>query len=64
MTQILGEGQWQREHELRNEMCRLGMAIRLARTALSAGDVASVGEMLAEAGEASDSCRELLFGKG
>lgn len=62
-THILGEGQRQREHELRNEMCRLVMAIRLARSALSTGDVASAGEMLAEAGEASDCCRELLFGK-
>lgn len=49
-----------REHQLRNELSRVCIALGLARSAFASGDRASLDEMLAEAEDAARGCREAL----
>lgn len=51
-------GRW--EHQLRNEVSRVCIAVRLARSAFTSGDNASLDEMLTEAEDAARCCREAL----
>lgn len=48
------------EHQLRNEVSRVCIALGLARSALASGDRSSLDEMLAEAEDAARGCCEAL----
>lgn len=56
----LAEAGSRREHQLRNELSRVCIALGLARSAFASGDRDSLDEMLAEAEDAARGCREAL----
>ncbi|GHA86407.1 hypothetical protein [Cognatilysobacter bugurensis] len=60
MDRYLSEAGWRREHQLRNEVSRVCIALGLARGALASGDQSTLEEMLAEAEDAAEGCREAL----
>lgn len=60
MERCLWETSWRCEHQLRNEVCRVSLAITLARGALASGDQSTLSEMLAEAEDATKGCMEAL----
>lgn len=60
MDRYVSEAGWRCEHRLRNEVCRISIALGLARGALASGDRSTLEEMLAEAEDGAKGCREAL----